>query len=75
MTNGSNGNQTNGDTPQPDRMDTLESFVEALDISIENLESRADSSEDEIAQLKQRVTELEKQAYGDEDEWKKMSIT
>ncbi|GET38780.1 hypothetical protein [Microseira wollei] len=70
-----NGNQPNGDTPQPDRIDTLEGFVEALDISIENLESRADSSEDEIAQLKQRVTELEKQAYGDEDDWKKMSIT
>ncbi|HAX75373.1 MAG TPA: hypothetical protein DCY88_05980 [Cyanobacteria bacterium UBA11372] len=70
-----NGNQPNGDTPQPDRMDTLESFVEALDISIENLENRANSSEDDIDQLKERVAKLEKQAYGDEDDWKKMSIT
>jgi chaperonin cofactor prefoldin len=76
-----NSNGSNGDTPQPvepDRMDTLESFVEALDLSIENLEVRTDAVEDEVARLSEKVTELEQQVkdiYGDEDDWEKMSHT
>jgi hypothetical protein len=38
-----NGNSSNGDTPQPDRIAELEEFVEALDLSVENLEERTDA--------------------------------
>lgn len=33
-----NGNSSNGDTTQPETIHTLESFVEALDLSIDNID-------------------------------------
>ncbi|HAX79856.1 MAG TPA: hypothetical protein DCY88_29480 [Cyanobacteria bacterium UBA11372] len=73
-----NSNGPNGGTPQPEPMDTLESFVEALDLSIENLEIRTDAIEDEVGRNAERLTEVEQKLrdiYGDEDDWEKMSHT
>jgi chaperonin cofactor prefoldin len=73
-----NGNGPNGDTPQPDRIGELEQFVEAIDLSVENLESRADAVEDEVGRHAERLTEVEQQLrniYGDEDDWEKMCHT
>jgi chaperonin cofactor prefoldin len=73
-----NGNQPNGNTPQPDRVDTLEGFVEALDISVDILENKTNTIEEEVARHSEKLTELEqklKDIYGDEDDWDKMCHT
>ena len=80
-----NSNGPNGGTPQPDRIGELEGFVEALDLSIENLEERTDKVEektddieDQVGKLTEKVTNLEqelREVYGDEDDWKRMSNT
>ncbi|GET42066.1 hypothetical protein [Microseira wollei] len=73
-----NGNQPNGDAPQPKPIDTLESFVAALDISVDILENRINTIEDEVGRHSEKLTELEQKftdIYADEDDWKKMSNT
>jgi phage shock protein A len=73
-----NGNGSNGVSPQPDPIQKLTEYVESLEISLEIQEDKTDVIEDQVANLTEQITELKqqvKQIYGDEEDWERMSKT